>query len=111
MTNGEKFKTAKERADAFAKFCWNQLENSCGECPCRATGESCRFSWLELPAPEDPLPCPFCGGKVESRPRGSFLVCSCGYRSESHPSREETIAAHNRVARAVMAAKESEAKE
>lgn len=47
MTNGEKFKTAKEREEAFKKFC---NERNCGTCPLYEE-EGCKFAWLDLEAP------------------------------------------------------------
>lgn len=63
MTNGEKYKTAKERQMAFKQFCKSHV---CAGCPfydSRAM-HGCIFNWLEMEAEEELLPCPFCGGKA-----------------------------------------------
>lgn len=53
MTNGEKYKTAKERGAAFKDFCrWNY---HCEKCPAylKLTDgyNYCNFVWLDLEAP------------------------------------------------------------
>lgn len=52
MTNGEKFKTAKERMKGWREFCRTHYDPSgkrCAECPLWESGaEECRFPWLEL---------------------------------------------------------------
>lgn len=114
MTNGEKFKTAEERAKEFEAFCSGHI---CEVCPLRAIKPDCgasrgQFAWLELEADgAEPLPCPFCGYRcfaVESISKKKWLVfCeqneSCGYSSGAYATKGYAIAAHNRVARAVMA--------
>lgn len=56
MTNGERYTTARERCEAFTRFC---LETSCTECPVsrviRHDGSwtKCTYAWLDLPAPPD----------------------------------------------------------
>ena len=57
-----------------------------------------------------PMPCPFCGDEchVESMTNHANVSCDdddCGYKSCSKSSRAEAIAVHNRVCRAVKAAK------
>lgn len=51
MTNARKFKTAKERIDAFHKYCDRR---KCDNCPldgCPLGGDAdCKFEWLELEA-------------------------------------------------------------
>lgn len=66
---------------------------------------------------EKPLPCPFCGGDTFTVEYDFFgywgVKCSadgCWYHSHLCKSESEAIAAHNRVAKAVMGAKESEVK-
>ena len=66
----------------------------------------------------EPKPCPFCGGETHinlGHLRAGVLHywvdCispECMYRSAHYTDNYTAIAAHNRVARAVMAAKESE---
>jgi len=50
MTNGEMFKTPRERADGFKSFC-EAHDCKCTGCPLDCTG-GCRdeslFAWLEL---------------------------------------------------------------
>lgn len=46
MTNAKKFKTAKERIDAFHKFCDRR---GCDTCPLSGDAD-CKFEWLELEA-------------------------------------------------------------
>lgn len=53
MTNAEKYKTAKERCEAFSKFCGI---NSCTKCPLNNRKEDgCCFLWLELEAEEEQM--------------------------------------------------------
>ena len=61
---------------------------------------------------EKPEPCPFCGGTTEviTDEQGYHGVSCihCDYTSERYEQSIYAIAAHNRVARAVRATKESE---
>lgn len=55
MTNKEKYNTAKERSEAFKKFCISHP--FCHECPMEhnhllVTKGMCNFLWLELEAEE-----------------------------------------------------------
>lgn len=103
MTNEEKYKTAKERGDAFLKFC---NSHSCGDCAIHKMNEPkdpCAFIWLALEAEEKPLPCPFCGGETEVDSAihyGSyyyFVQCKiCHMSSISCLMKDEAIAAWNR---------------
>ena len=108
MTNAEKFKTAKERCRAFGKFCG---EKRCESCVLNyGLWYSCIFAWLDMEADmEKILPCPCCGGEcvVSSHSEGYNVNCSSRYCyiGKTFESRDEAIAAHNRVARAVMAEK------
>lgn len=53
MTNTEKYKTAKEREEAFRKFCG---ASGCNTCPVRQSEMiSCRFAWLDLEADEEKM--------------------------------------------------------
>lgn len=73
--------------------------------------------WLDLKAEEDePLPCPFCGGEVvigETSYKGQKRLhqawCKnfkqCDYNGAKKSTALEAIAAHNRVAKAVMESK------
>lgn len=46
MTNAEKYTTAKERIQAFTKFC---DAHNCSTCPLDTAGD-CKYHWLELEA-------------------------------------------------------------
>lgn len=112
MKNFDKFKTLKERHDAFFKYCDGR---ACMECPVKKLIKNdaidcCMAFWLNLEAVEDPLPCPFCGGEVkfEQMLGGDSVRCKCGYCAIFSESESEAIAAHNLVAKAVMAAKKGE---
>ena len=118
MLNQDKYKTAEERNDAFNEWCFNR---DCESCELKAhngfdEGDGCRFYWLTLEAEEEkPEPCFFCGNKYlaitkDGNNRWSVSCTACLYESRHHADRDTAIAAHNRVARAVMAAKESEVK-
>ena len=122
MNNEQKYKTAKERNGAFSEWCFNR---ACKTCKLKAHnfdgGAECRFYWLALEAEEEkPEPCPFCGGEthinlghLKAGVVHYWVDCispECMYRSAHYTDKDTAIAAHNRVARAVMAAKESEVK-
>jgi len=51
MTNGEKYKTAQERANAFRKFCESH-DRVCAGCPLdcntRRSRDESMFAWLDL---------------------------------------------------------------
>jgi hypothetical protein len=48
MTNGEKFKTAVDRAHKFKLFCESQ-KHGCNDCELTGcAGDECRYAWLEL---------------------------------------------------------------
>lgn len=105
MTNGEKFKTAKERSAAFKKFC----ERTCNNCPLDeecTNGNDCNFVWLELEYNEELLPCPFCGGtpvmadNIETMRSLSYYVrCACGVRTVSALSESVAVEIWNRRAK------------
>ena len=129
MKNFEKYKTAEDRVYAFREFC-NPIVRSC-QTACKMSNADkfggvdpmkCFSNWLELEAEDEkPLPCPFCGGETHTN-SGHILAdvvhhwvdCispECMYRSAHCTDRAKSIAAHNRLCRAVMAAKESEARD
>ncbi len=128
MKNFEKYKTVRERAWMFDRFCEKRLDKvaACAKCELQMThydartGSVCPIAWLELEAEEEkPLPCPFCGGKalvncgrlLESEGINYWVDCvnpDCMYRSANHTNSEEAIAAHNRLAKAAMDAKKGE---
>lgn len=48
MTNGEKFKTAVDRARQFKLFCESQ-QHGCNDCELTdCAGNECRYAWLNL---------------------------------------------------------------
>lgn len=111
MNNYEKFKTAKEREIAFGEWCKRQLH----DCPRGIKCLSCMFEWLDLEAEyEKPLPCPFCGGVThvyDFRKVGhstKFICDKCGMELALNFDMCDSVVRYNRVARAVMEAKESE---
>lgn len=90
-TNGEKFKTPEERANAFINFCGSKITR-CNECELnRYKSVECKFAWLNLEYKEVELkPCPFCGStpimanNMESMRSLSYYVkCVCGARFAS----------------------------
>ena len=116
MLNQDKYKTADERVKAFSEWCFSRY---CKTCKLKEHngfdgGYGCRFYWLALEAEEEkPEPCFFCGNKYlaitkDGNNLWSVSCTACLYESRHHADRDTAIAAHNRVARDVMAAKESE---
>lgn len=106
MTNEQKYKTPEERVKAFGKFCNGQGCTNCILKDRPVGNASCAFYWLALEAEEEenPEPCPFCGEQMTFTEYG--IACRCGY-SKVGASREASIAAHNRLVRAVKAANEN----
>jgi Lar family restriction alleviation protein len=93
MTNGEKFKTPDERANAFTHFCSSKL-TGCNECELNRYKLliECNYAWLDLEYKEEVelKPCPFCGGtpvmadNIETmRSLSYFVRCACGARFAS----------------------------
>ena len=106
MTNEQKYKTPEERVKAFM----SQRELSSF-----VTVIANEFAhWLALEAEEEKLePCFFCGNKYlaitkDGNNLWSVSCTACLYESRHHADRDTAISAHNRMARAVMATKESE---
>lgn len=113
MKNCEKYKTVKERSDAYDEYCrkhsaeWFYIP-------------SYAFTWLDSEAEEDavdevkPLPCPFCGGntgtnlgQLLSGEVNHWVDClnpKCMYRSANRASKEDAIAAHNRICKTAVEA-------
>lgn len=113
MKNEQKYNTAEERVKAFEDWCIDiRVGGECHACKLSkiASHWVCFAHWLSLEAEnEKPEPCPFCGGMCVAYDK--VVVCQnvkCDYRSGSYDNRYAAIAAHNRVARAVMASEESE---
>ena len=115
MTNEQKYKTPKERVEAFCKWCFNR---TCESCKLKSHnfdgGVGCKFYWLALEAEEDkPEPCPFCHSETEIVSSNNIYQVSCVhclYLSEGCTNEESAISAHNSVARAVEAAKKGDMK-
>jgi len=114
MTNGERYKTAQERAEAFEKFCKRDYDDyNCESCkfhPCKTRIE-CGFAWLDLEAEEEkPLLCPYCGlvpvSFIDDKTGNAWVACTCGYQSPEYKSESLAIAAHNRVAKKCREGKE-----
>lgn len=106
-TNGEKFKTPEERANAFKNFCSCQPAG-CNECELnRYKSIECNFAWLNLEYKEVELkPCPFCGrmpvvaNNIDSMRSLSFYVkCACGARFASALSESAAAEMWNRRAK------------
>lgn len=102
MTNEERYKTTEERVKAFEEFCENR---ECIGCPLGKLSKpnGCRFAWLALEA-EEQMPCPFCGARCDLVSRGEDVRVSCSecdYQFGNSLNRGATIAAHNRVCKAV----------
>ena len=101
MTNEQKFTNAEERNAAYRAYITDFTKPIIGQ-----------FEWLALEAEEEkPEPCFFCGNKYlaitkDGNNLWSVSCTACLYESRHHADRDTAISAHNRVARAVMAAKE-----
>ena len=101
MTNEQKFTNAEERNAAYRAYITDFTRPIIGQ-----------FEWLALEAEEEkPEPCFFCGNKYlaitkDGNNLWSVSCTACLYESRHHADRDTAIAAHNRVARAVMEAKE-----
>lgn len=103
MKNFEKFKTVEERTAACSNFLVKH--NEYADIPYIEAA----MRWLELEAEkEEPLPCPFCGDECACG--DGYVEClndNCCYSSGNRKMGDAVaIAAHNRVARAVMKEKE-----
>ena len=124
MTNEQKYKTAEERVKAFEyQHCERysdcaqcQYNSLCGGIDGRTIGIRIMAHWLAIEADEEkPEPCPFCGHEVSKKTHmntgRNWIECNnCHYTSAEKSTIEDAIAAHNRVSRAVRAAKKVEAK-
>lgn len=117
MKNFEKYVPAKDREAAFYQFCARQ--ESCKSCVLSSFSEStptaCAFAWLDIDFEEEkPMPCPFCGAatEIEIDENGGYSIACihCEYGSPVYNESEYAIEHHNRICRAVAAAKESEVK-
>lgn len=103
MTNEEKYKTPEERAKAYFAFCSrHQNAGICLGCPALQEVGICVLNWLALDADEEPIPCPFCGGKAtlyEVAGVKPHVQCNACRVSMYGDTRIEAIAAWNRRAK------------
>lgn len=116
MLNQDKFKTADERVKAFDEWC----KRTTSKKPCMYVKTqkcmNCFAHWLALEAEDEkPENCPFCGesvsiGNISGTDAIEVRCERCGYHSCEGQDVADAIAAHNRVARAVRVARESEVK-
>lgn len=115
MKNYEKFKTVEACNAAHKDWCDKhrggtdcQNGDSLNECL------ACQLKWMFLEAEEEkPMPCPFCGKECSSSvcraDNCGVVACNyCGYRSAHTATERGAIINHNRVCRAVNAAKKRE---
>lgn len=116
-TNEEVYKTSEERIKAFEVFCDSHDCELCEIGKKKLTGGRlvCAMNWLARKADEEkPENCPFCGGECRAvqNSDGEYVVgCDmCCYTSKDFECKAAAIAAHNRVARSVRAAKEGDVK-
>lgn len=102
MTNGKKYKTTKERVEAFRAFC---DKHNCHDCPLGKTNglEECCFNWFDLKFEERLEPCPFCGSEARliSGFEDNYVICrnddcASAIVARSFSSADEAIAAWNR---------------
>jgi Lar family restriction alleviation protein len=98
MTNGEKFKTAEERAKGYALHC-----NICFD---KFLQPKDILEWLDLEYRAELKRCPFCGGtpvmadNVEKmRSLSYFVRCACGARTVSALSESVVAEIWNRRAK------------
>lgn len=93
MTNGEKFKTTKERANAFEKFCEAQ-PMGCNECELtNYSGDECRYAWLNLEYKVVLNPCPFCNSEaVLIEDKGVYNVFCTGCAATSNSALKSEVA-------------------
>lgn len=96
MTNGEKFKTAKERHEAYDLYC-----ESCRSLNLAILHD--KFEWLELEYKAVLKNCPFCGGEaiIDKETPYMFPIfrvkCSdCEMKTEVHTYKQNAIDAWNR---------------
>lgn len=104
MTNGDRFKTVKERTIEFRKFCTNKIcKGRKANCILSdkvhdVWGHRCEFAWLDLEYKEELKPCPFCDGNAILYAAGiPYVRCDdCGTQTTAYHTPEEAIAAWNR---------------
>lgn len=88
MTNAEKYKTPKERAKEYKKYC--SSHGGCHKCGLnKYAGSVCRYAWLDLEYKEELKPCPFCGEtkttRIEKDNSGCFRVECQNLKCEMNP--------------------------
>ena len=112
MTNGEKFKTTKERTVAFLKFCAGKIckgpDANCilSDIVHKPATHRCEFAWLDLEYKEELKPCPFCGSEsIAVELHGEYYVrcanceCQVAVVTPLFDSKNEAITAWNRRAK------------
>lgn len=123
MTNEGKYKTSRERANAFSAFC--KRYKFCKSCPARVhdehynsdiitdMGMHCHFNWLalEYKDEEKPMPCPCCGKpamvhempwpwNTEQHIKTYKVVCAgCGLGTGEEATPAKAVALWNRRAK------------
>lgn len=110
QTNEQKFKTAEERVDAYLRH-KGLAYGTMGHLLAIDY-----FGWLALEAEEEkPEPCYGCGSPLTDRDIAykaeqegqysgyAYHCVKCGFRTPYFRSKDELVAAHNRVALAVAA--------
>ena len=67
ITNGEYFKTPKERAEAQRIWCHKHNAKCYNKVSMHEAlnCDECRYAWLDKPVEVDPLECPISGGETE----------------------------------------------
>lgn len=102
MTNGEKYKSIKERLEKFRKWCYGR---SCDNCKFGLDDEGtegCVFVWLEMECNEELEPCPFCGSDEvniteDCTGDGYYVHCErCDAKSSMCYRKENAVNAWNR---------------
>lgn len=110
MTNGEKYVTAHERAEAFRKYCEKTHDIAGGPCVTQERCSICSLKWLDLECEEEkPLPCPFCASgetKVVGINHAKKVLCECCKAEGSEKdSTEQAVEAWNTVVKFFMKGK------
>lgn len=95
LTNGEKFKTAKERHEAYDIYCESMRSSNLAIM-------HDKFEWLELEYDVALRVCPFCEGEAKLHKTNSIYTvhCSnCGAKTVDTITATQAIAAWNRRAK------------
>ena len=114
ITNEMIYKTADERVMAFIAYCKNKKECDHDSVRRDCPRLKCMMEWLALEAEEKPEPCFYCSHEIhvyKADGGGLAMICdNCGYCPTDTGDFAHDVAAHNRVARAVRAAREGDVK-